>query len=210
MDDTGAPLAADHALADDVALFRFASEPGPRLFCTLDARGLRDQEGIRDAWTAYDELAVAYDPALWNRRRLRDHLHRAWSAAHREPTQRALRRCPVSYHGEDLALVAEHAGLAPEEVVRRHSTPEYVVAALGFLPDFAYLWGLDPALAMPRRGHPRPRVPAGAVAIGGDQTAVYPQESPGGWRLIGHCTPDAMRGLQVGDRVRFDVQDGPG
>ena len=112
--------------------------------------------------------------------------------------------------GPDLAAVAAHVGLAPDEVVARHCDAEYRVAMLGFAPGFPYLLGLDPGLALPRLATPRPRVPAGSVGIGGAQTGVYPRESPGGWRLIGR-TPwtlfDALREppslLSPGDRVRF-------
>ncbi|MBB5206695.1 5-oxoprolinase subunit PxpB [Chiayiivirga flava] len=112
--------------------------------------------------------------------------------------------------GPDLDDVAAHAGLSPDEVVRRHAAGEYRVAMLGFAPGFPYLLGLDPALATPRLTTPRESVPAGSVAIGGAQTGLYPQAGPGGWRLIGrtdavlfdpqHAPPTA---LQPGDRVRF-------
>lgn len=91
----------------------------------------------------------------------------------------------VTYDGEDLSIVAALTGVSPEEVVRRHTAAEYVVAFCGFAPGFGYLAGLDPLLYVPRRDTPRTRVPAGAVAIADEYTAVYPRESPGGWRLLG-------------------------
>jgi biotin-dependent carboxylase-like uncharacterized protein len=103
----------------------------------------------------------------------------------------------------------------PEDLVRRHAAAEYTVAFLGFSPGFAYLTGLPPELASARRDSPRPRVPAGSVAIGGEFTAIYPTESPGGWRLIGRsparffdpaANPPAL--LRPGDRVRFERIDG--
>jgi len=84
------------------------------------------------------------------------------------------------------------------------------VYMLGFVPGFAYLGDLDTRIATPRRDTPRQRVPAGSVAIGGDQTGVYPLETPGGWQLIGRTplrlfTPEAEPPclLGVGDTVRF-------
>jgi antagonist of KipI len=88
---------------------------------------------------------------------------------------------------------------------------------LGFSPGFPYLLGLDPALAVPRLATPRTRVPAGSVGIGGAQTGVYPDEGPGGWRLIGRTAVamfDARREpaswLVPGDRVRFGAACGSG
>jgi len=120
---------------------------------------------------------------------------------------------PVRYggtDGPDLAEVAQHAGLTPEEVVRVHAGAEYSVYMVGFSPGFPYLGGLPAQLAMPRRDSPRLAVPAGSVGIGGKQTGIYPIESPGGWRIIGRTSlqlfqpeRDPPTLLQLGDRVRF-------
>ena len=117
---------------------------------------------------------------------------------------------PVRYAGPDLAEVAQRTGLTTAEVIARHAAPAYTVYLLGFVPGFAYLGDLDPALALPRRAHPRPRVPAGSVAIAGRQTAVYPLPTPGGWHLIGQTDAPLLdpartppTALAPGDRVRF-------
>ena len=117
---------------------------------------------------------------------------------------------PVHYTGEDLADVAQLLGITPEEVVRRHTGSEYTVAFTGFAPGFAYLSGGHPSFNVPRRSTPRTRIPAGAVALAGTFSGVYPQASPGGWQIIG-VTPTAMWDLardvpallQPGYRVRF-------
>ncbi|MGJ7613242.1 MULTISPECIES: 5-oxoprolinase subunit PxpB [unclassified Variovorax] len=117
---------------------------------------------------------------------------------------------PVRYDGEDLAEVAALLGIAPEEVVRRHTGSDYTVAFTGFAPGFAYLAGGDASLNVPRRAVPRTRIPAGAVGLAGSFSGVYPRASPGGWQIIGvtdapmwdlsRATPAL---LQPGDTVRF-------
>ncbi len=117
---------------------------------------------------------------------------------------------PVHYDGPDLPEVAERLNLTAEEVIRLHSEPVYTVFMIGFQPGFPYLGPLPAALELPRRSTPRLRVPAGSVAIAGQQTGIYPQSSPGGWHLIGHtdfqlfdpATRPPAR-LQAGGRVRF-------
>ena len=117
---------------------------------------------------------------------------------------------PVVYDGEDLAEVAERTGLSVADVIRRHADGRYTVDFIGFSPGFGYLSGLDAALHLPRRDTPRPRVPAGTVAIAADMTCIYPQATPGGWWLIGRTDavlfdperdPPAL--LTAGDAVRF-------
>jgi KipI family sensor histidine kinase inhibitor len=94
---------------------------------------------------------------------------------------------PVRYDGEDLHLVAETAGRTVEEVIALHSQAEYRVAFCGFAPGFGYLSGLPEELHQPRLAEPRTHVPRGSVGVAGEFSAVYPQASPGGWRLVGHA-----------------------
>ncbi len=116
----------------------------------------------------------------------------------------------VAYDGPDLAVVAEAWGVAPGDVAARHASREYVVAFCGFAPGFAYLTSGDEDGDVPRRDTPRPRVPAGAVAVAGPWTGIYPTASPGGWQVLG--TTDATLWDQArehpallapGTRVRF-------
>jgi allophanate hydrolase subunit 1 len=114
---------------------------------------------------------------------------------------------PVSWDGEDLADVAEHWRDDPVAVL---TTLTFTVAFCGFAPGFAYLTGLPARYHLPRLSTPRPKVPAGSVAVAGPYAGVYPRSSPGGWRLLGRCEAvlfDPQREepalLTPGTRVRF-------
>jgi KipI family sensor histidine kinase inhibitor len=169
----------------------------------------------RDVVPAYRSVLVEYDPDRIAFPELEQAVHRCLPLgdAPAVAVQRVV-TLPVSYGGEsgpDLADVAVHTGLTPAEVIAAHSEgTDYRVAFLGFSPGYAYLHGLPPRLATPRLASPRSRVPPGSVAIGGQQTAVYPQATPGGWRLIGRTAvplfqverkPAAL--LEPGDQVVF-------
>ncbi len=120
---------------------------------------------------------------------------------------------PVRYGGDDgpdLAEVAALHGLTPQHAIELHAGTTYRVFMLGFSPGFPYLGILPRQLVTPRRSTPRPNVPAGSVGIAGDQTGIYPLDSPGGWQLIGRTDlrlwdpqrdPPAL--LSPGRRVRF-------
>lgn len=92
----------------------------------------------------------------------------------------------VVYDGADLAEVADYTGLTIPQVINAHTATPWRVGFGGFAPGFAYLVGGDPQLMIPRRAEPRTAVPAGAVALAGEFSAIYPRRSPGGWQLIGH------------------------
>ena len=124
-----------------------------------------------------------------------------------------VRELPVWYDekvGPELVRLQQHSGLDQRSVIEAHCAHEYRVFALGFAPGFAFMGSVEERLAVPRLKTPRKRVTAGSVAVAGRQTAAYPQQSPGGWNLIGR-TPvtlfDRQREgfslLRVGDRVRF-------
>jgi KipI family sensor histidine kinase inhibitor len=117
---------------------------------------------------------------------------------------------PVTYDGPDLEEVARQWGVEPAAVARIHRETDFTVAFCGFAPGFAYCTGLPALLTVRRRDEPRPRVPAGSVAVAGEFTSVYPTASPGGWQLIGRTDvpvwrPEASRPalLEPGTRVRF-------
>ena len=183
-----------------------------RVAAAVRARAL---PAVTDVVPAYAALSVHYDPlhvdhdaiAAELRRIAEETLARADDDAVHE---RATHEIRVAYDGPDLAEVAERTGLRAEDVVALHAGTTYTVYLLGFVPGFAYLGDLDARLLLPRRASPRARVPRGAVAIAGRQTAVYPLATPGGWHLVGHTdaelldvrrTPPAL--LAPGDRVRF-------
>lgn len=168
--------------------------------------------GVREIVPAYVAVTIHYDLRVTTNQDVRDAVAAALRVAPDLPiaVSNRLVAIPVHYDGPDLVAVAAATRLSEADVIVRHARVEYRVAMLGFVPGFAYLGPLDPALVLPRHPTPRPRVPAGAVAIGGEQTGIYPAATPGGWHLIGHTpirmfdpTRDPPAFLAVGDRVRF-------
>ena len=177
---------------------------------SLDAAKLPHVEDVVPAYLAltvfYDALRTSYEEIA---KKLVDACGRP-ALSTGEAAERREHLIPARYDGMDLEAVAAATGLSVGQVVERHSARAYTVDLLGFVPGFAYLSELDTSLQLPRRGEPRPRVPAGSVAIAGAQTAVYPLDTPGGWHIIGSTTtvmfdparePAAL--LRAGDTVRF-------
>jgi len=182
--------------------------------------------GVRNLHPAYTSLLVDFDALALRQDQLEAVLGRYLERLEQVTLPKATQvEIPVCYGGEfgpDLANVAAAHGIAPAQVIELHAAANYEVYFLGFAPGFAYLGGLPEALSTPRLAVPRKKVPRGSVGIAGDQTAVYPLETPGGWRLIGR-TPLAMfrpnvtdrpgwsgragwqemSRLSIGDRVRF-------
>jgi inhibitor of KinA len=205
----------------------FARDPNRSL--ELVSAALRSLEaaaipGVIDLAPAYATIGVFYDPTrielvapnLAPFDLLKEKIENVLigSKFKRQPKGKSpVTEIPVCYEGEfgpDLSDVARVTGLDESEIVRRHLSASYRVACIGFVPGFAFLSGLSPELAAPRRASPRKSVPAGSVGIGGEQTGIYPGRSPGGWNLIGR-TPCRMFDLkrepasllQPGDWVQF-------
>ncbi|MGV2126256.1 5-oxoprolinase/urea amidolyase family protein [Agrobacterium vitis] len=176
------------------------------LFASLQASPI---PGIDEMVPAARTLMVRFRPQTISAQALAAEVSTRDLSAKLAPSDHLV-EIPVDYDGEDLADVAELTGLAIEEVIRRHTESTFTVAFCGFAPGFGYLGGGDPALHVPRRKSPRTRIPAGAVALAGAFSGVYPQASPGGWQIIG-VTPVKMWDLsrdppalfQPGYQVRF-------
>lgn len=176
---------------------------------------LRDRR-VRNLHPAYASLLIDFDPLSVTHGELETLLLSLSSAVmndHVEGLTADLIEIPVCYEGDfapDLASVAQHVRLTEEELVTLHAAGEYHVYFLGFSPGFAYMGGASHNLHVPRMETPRTHVSAGSVALAGEQTGIYPNDSPGGWQVIGRTplrmfdpsrTPAARLG--PGDRVRF-------
>lgn len=171
-------------------------------------------EGITETVPAFCSVLVCYDPLITDYDLLSSRLEElSKTVSFRKKSAGRIVEIPVCYGGDlgpDLSFVAEHAGRKEQEVIRIHSGRDYRIYMLGFLPGFPYLGGLDKRIHTPRLTSPRTKIPAGSVGIGGEQTGIYPMESPGGWRLIGR-TPcqlfDVKRAekplYEAGDTIRF-------
>ncbi len=170
---------------------------------------LEGVEGISEMLPCYAELKIDFDPATI----CFDELRLFIQSLELNPDAMPPPRCvevPVVYDGEDLERVADHNSLGGKDVIRMHSGPTYLVYMLGFSPGFPYMGGMNPRLASPRLENPRVNVSAGSVGIAGNQTGIYPVESPGGWNIIGRTRlklfdPDGDNPFLFapGDEVRF-------
>lgn len=171
--------------------------------------------GIVEVVPTFSAVTIYYDPlVLGTYEHVRNQTKR-WLEQMEETIQPKARTIviPVCYGGEfgpDLPEVARYHGMSEGDVVRLHVEALYKVYMIGFSPGFAYLGGLPPELATPRRATPRRVVPAGSVGIAGAQTGVYPLATPGGWQLIGRTPLSLFRPthrqpsvLRAGDIVRF-------
>lgn len=171
-------------------------------------------DGVEAVIPAYRSFCILYDPCKSGPAALKRQileLEKLQDFAADEAARTV--GIPVCYggaFGPDIAFVAAGRGLSEEEVVRLHTARSYPIYAIGFAPGFCYLGELDERLHTPRLETPRTRVPAGSIGIAGEQTGVYPLETPGGWRIIGRTplrlfAPERMDPFlyRAGDRIRF-------
>lgn len=206
------------ACGDSALTVEFGSVIDARLnarVLALDAALAREAfPGLRETVPTYRSLMVLFDPVDTDLPALKARI--VTLAAHATDINRSTRRwrVPIVYGGEygmDLAATAAAHGLTAEALVAQHQAATYTVAMIGFMPGFAYLSGLNPELATPRRQEPRQKVPAQSVSIGGAQCAISSVEGPSGWHMLGR-TPvrgfmpgrDPVFLYEPGDEIRFD------
>jgi KipI family sensor histidine kinase inhibitor len=181
------------------------------LMLTVQAKKI---SGVIETVPTYRSLLVYFDPRQISAKKLRETLYSLTQPlAENGLPKPKLIEIPTAYGGEygpDLEFVAAYNGLSVPEVVEIHIGTPYLIYMIGFVPGFPYLGGMSPRIVTPRLETPRAKITAGSVGIAGNQTGIYPVESPGGWRLIGR-TPlklfDPIREplalFQAGDYLTF-------
>jgi len=203
-------------LADGAVLAGWPELPEPAANGTARAIAADlSREGadwLLDAIPAARTLLVLFDPDALGHSGVEALLLRASATPSHAPSRTI--HLPTCYGGDagpDLEDIASARGIPARDLVRLHASAEHRVAFLGFAPGFAYMRGTPPELSLPRLASPRVRVPARSVAVADGYTGIYPEESPGGWRLVGRVaatlfdpasTPPSL--LLPGDRAVFD------
>ena len=200
-------------LGDEAILVRFEQRIDPDIHrevvdlpARIDEAGLT---GVQFVSPAYCSITIGYNPKEITyeelSRRVKAYSKQS-SSIDKHPTRSVtLPVCYDSRFGIDLAEVSGVTGLTLKEIIQTHTEVSYRVYMLGFLPGFPYLGILPEILRLPRKQNPRLRIPGGSVAIAGQQTGVYPSESPGGWHVLGR-TPIPLLKLDAG----FDFTLKPG
>ena len=162
----------------------------------------------------YNSILVTYDVAINNIYSCFSELKACYSELNGSIKLKSSHwNIPVCYDekfGLDLRFLSEEKNLSIDAIIECHSKPIYSVYFTGFLPGFLYLGGLDDRLFQPRRSDPRLSVEKGSVAIGGQQTGIYPCDSPGGWHIIGKTpislfdpTKNTPCFAKAGDKISF-------
>jgi KipI family sensor histidine kinase inhibitor len=150
--------------------------------------------GINEVVPTYRSLMIHYNPLIIGYEELAGILKvMEENISSIEISSPEVIEIPVLYggqYGPDIENVAVHNNLTVEEVIDIHTSAEYLIYMLGFTPGFPYLGGMDKRIAAPRLQSPRTKIPAGSVGIAGEQTGIYPVQSPGGWQLIGSTPID--------------------
>ncbi len=176
---------------------------------------IKEEDNILDIHHAYHEVLIQYRNTIQNFNQLKQNLQAALLKHKKvKPTQTTHWTIPVCYDDDfvpDLERYLDRKEIRLSELIALHTRPTYTVYFTGFLPGFLYLGTLDDKLAINRKSKPSRLIKAGTVAIGGTQTGIYPQDSPGGWYGIGY-TPISffnprlpiLTWAKPGDKISFE------
>ena len=163
---------------------------------------------------AYNSILISYKNPISNFKQHESELKRIYKTSKNQTVlESRIWKIPVCYDilfGIDSEEIILAKDIDFEQLIALHTEPLYTVFFTGFLPGFLYLGGLLEELYFPRKDNPRLSVKKGSVAIGQSQTGIYPNESPGGWNVIGNSpiklfnpNSDAPCKIKGGDKIKF-------
>jgi inhibitor of KinA len=207
------------ALGDSALIISLADEVSDsnqllaRALAAAEALERAKLPGVVDVTSSYESVALFFNVAEIEPQLEEKIQGLIASAGVRVSGKQRRVEIPVCYDEDfalDLGRVVNHTSLTFDAIVALHSSAEYTVACIGFMPGFPFLAGLPQQLRVPRLASPRTKVPAGSVAIANAQAGIYPLESPGGWNVLGRTPLRLFRVderpptfLRPGDKVRF-------
>ncbi|CAA6817794.1 MAG: Allophanate hydrolase 2 subunit 1 (EC [uncultured Sulfurovum sp.] len=198
-----------NAISPDTLMLYFRQEISEEVLDEVQGLYLRLKEiqGIIDLTASYCSILVQFDIFIHDHETIKVSIQKQLrhTKAFQKKVKNKLITIPTNYAKNlDLERVAHHNNLSIEEVINYHSQKTYRVYAIGFMIGFAYLATVNKKIMTPRLSSPRKKVPQGAVALADSQTAIYPQNSAGGWNIIGQTDFNAFHSFEIGDRVRFE------
>jgi len=181
-------------------------------------RQVKEIDAILDTIIAYNSLLIRYQNPIVDKELTISQLKNKYTASSYVIKQdQFLWEIPVCYDasfGIDLEEIANKKKCSVTDIIRLHTETDYIVYFIGFQPGFLYMGGLHQNLHIPRKSNPRVRVDKGSVGIGGAQTGVYPQNSSGGWNIIGKSPLNFFNMkatnpcfAKSGDRIQFVAVD---
>ena len=181
-------------------------------------RQVKEIDSILDIIIAYNSLLIRYqNPIVDQELTIRQLKNKYTASSYLIKQDQFLWEIPVCYDasfGIDLEEIANKKKCSVADIVRLHTETDYLVYFIGFQPGFLYLGGLHQNLHVPRKSNPRVRVDKGSVGIGSAQTGIYPQNSSGGWNIIGKSPLNFFNMkasnpcfAKPGDRIQFVAVD---
>ena len=205
----------DHALTVEFSQ-RISEDDNQKVLALMHAIEQQPINGMLDCVPAYSSLTLYHD-ATQSREKVTGYLEERIRASSLQVSKVEVKKIitiPVCYdpaHGMDQQFVCEQLNITIEELIRQHTSMPFRVYMIGFIPGFPYMGILPEGWQIPRKQTPSLKIPAGSVALAGQQMGIYPAEVPGGWQVIGR-TPlkifDAHREepclLKAGDEVKFE------
>ncbi len=201
-----------HISSVDTLIIYFEKSISPNILDQVQRayRLLRPIEGVIDITPSYNSLLIQYDIMLYDYQSIQNIVRKTLVTDSKDTTivsySNKLIKIPTQYNttvGIDLERVAKINNLSIEEVIELHTQTVYRVYAIGFMVGFAYLATVPQQIITPRIATPRTKVSKGSVAIAEHQTAIYPQDSAGGWNIIGHTDFNNFKSFKVGDSIQF-------
>ena len=145
--------------------------------------------GIKNCVPSYNKILIQFDPDFKSKKKILNFLYSINLNEFKSKDSKKIIEIPICYEDEyslDLDDISQQTNLTKKEIINIHLNTSFHVYMIGFMPGYPFMGDLDKRLSVPRKLSPRVNVPKGSVGIVDNICGIYPNNSPGGWNIIGN------------------------
>jgi len=144
--------------------------------------------GLKNCVPSYNKLLIHFHPSKKNKEEIINFINNIEIYKIKENMNAEELEIPVCYDEEfalDIENVSKKIKINEDTIIKSHLSTNFFVYMIGFMPGLPFMGDLESNLNVSRLTTPRLRVPSGSVGIVEKFCVIYPNESPGGWNIIG-------------------------
>lgn len=154
----------------------------------LENISLNNYFDIQNCIPSYNKILIHFNPDTEKKNEILDFLNSIFTIPFNINLPKKIIEIPICYEDEyslDFEDISRQTNLSKEDIIHLHLNTIFHVYMIGFMPGLPFMGDINVKLSIRRKLSPRINIPKGSVGIVDNLCVIYPNNSPGGWNIIG-------------------------